>query len=88
MPSPGHSSELIEQPFSIREPMLSGCRLAVLIPVYGENFNMVLRPLLSLAVQRDVQPEQFEIEMVINNKKSEAKSKSAEYKLNQKNLKL
>ncbi|EKD58339.1 MAG: hypothetical protein ACD_56C00147G0007 [uncultured bacterium] len=42
------------------------CKVIVVIPVYGER-DYVFRPLESLAKQKDVKPEDFEVIFVLNN---------------------
>ena len=50
----------------IAEVMGPNCRVAVVIPAYGER-DYILRPLESLAIQKGVKPDQFEAIVVINN---------------------
>lgn len=71
----------------ISTPMNSKCQAAVLIPVYDETPQMLLRPLLSLARQEGIQPEQFEIIVIVNNSRQEAEEKTPAFLANQKILK-
>jgi len=71
----------------IKHPMHINCKAAVLIPALDEDIEMLLRPLVSLAEQQNVKPEEFEIVFIINNNKSEARKKSEVYLTNQKALK-
>jgi len=71
----------------IKQPMHINCKAAVLIPALNEDIEMLLRPLVSLAEQKKVQPEEFEIIFVINNNKNDARKKSKIFLTNQKALK-
>ena len=71
----------------IKQPMHINCKAAVLIPALNEDIEMLLRPLVSLAEQKKVQPEEFEIIFVINNNKNDAIKKSEIFLTNQKALK-
>lgn len=59
---------------------------AVLIPVYDEPVDIVLRPLLSLARQVNIDRNQYEAVLVVNNSKSQALVKSPEFLQNQKTI--
>ena len=50
----------------IPEPMSPACQVCVVIPAYGER-EIILRPLESLACQKDVTSDQFEVIIVVNN---------------------
>jgi hypothetical protein len=64
------------------------CKVAVLVPVYDEQPELILRCLASLASQNGVRPQDYEIVINVNNKKSEARQSSAAYLTNQKVLKV
>lgn len=51
-------------------PMDSRCEVSVVIPAYAEREG-IFRPLLSLARQEGVRPEQFEVLIVVNNPPTE-----------------
>ena len=50
----------------IREPMNPRCEVCVVLPAYNER-EYVLRPLVSLAKQEGVSPDQYEVIIVVNN---------------------
>ncbi len=54
----------------IETRMHSQCEVSVVIPAYAEREG-IFRPLLSLARQEGVKPEQFEVIVVVNNPPSE-----------------
>jgi hypothetical protein len=72
----------------VNEPMDRSCKVAVLIPVYDENFNMILRPIYSLAGQRGVGFDEFEAVVIVNNSRAEAKNKNKAFVANQQAIKL
>ena len=59
----------------IAEPMDSDCKVSVVIPAYGER-GYILRPIESLATQEGVDPNEYELIVVVNNP-SESPAKSA-----------
>ncbi len=61
----------------IAEPMDSRCEVSVVIPVYGER-DWIFRPLESLANQKGVKPDQYEVIFVINNPPEEPEKKAGE----------
>jgi len=67
--------------------MQTACLVSVLIPVYNESVNTLLYSLSSLARQTSVQPEQYEVIMVISNTRRSAINKVKEFKQNKKTLK-
>jgi hypothetical protein len=68
----------------LAEPMLPECRVAVLIPVYDESSEILMRPLQSLVDQQNVNFDDFEVVFIVNNNKQEAKQKSPAFLSNQK----
>lgn len=50
----------------IREPMNPRCEVCVVLPAYNER-EYILRPLVSLAKQEGVNPDQYEVIIVVNN---------------------
>ncbi len=72
----------------IAEPMEKQCRVAVLAPVYEENFEVILQLLDSLAKQKNIKPKEFEMVLIINNSKKEAENKTHVFKTNQSAIKL
>lgn len=52
--------------------MLKTCELAVIIPIFNETPEMLLRPLESLAEQKGVSFQNFEVVFIVNNSKAEA----------------
>lgn len=50
----------------IQEPMNPNCEVCIVLPAYNER-KYILRPLASLATQRGVNPDQYEVIVVINN---------------------
>ncbi|OGL94869.1 hypothetical protein A2348_05270 [Candidatus Uhrbacteria bacterium RIFOXYB12_FULL_58_10] len=54
----------------IETPMDSRCEVSVVIPAYAEREG-IFRPLLSLARQEGVKPEEYEVIFVVNNPPSE-----------------
>jgi hypothetical protein len=72
--------------FDFLPAMEKSCKLSVLIPVYGESLEMVMRPLLSLIAQKGVGFADFEVVMAVNNSRQEALQKTDVFKLNQKIL--
>ena len=71
----------------ILEPMNKDCKLAVILPVYNEGFEILLDCLVSLATQT-APPEQFEVISVVNNSQNEAMLNTASFVNNQNVLKL
>lgn len=69
-----------------RSLMGSGCKVAVLIPVYDEPVGLLLNVLLSLAAQKNVLKKDYEIFVVVNNNRRQAKESSPEFLQNQKTL--
>ena len=72
----------------IESPMDSGCKVAVMIPVYDESHGNILRSLSSLAEQEDVGSDLFEVDFVVNNPKTDAESESEAFFANQESIKL
>lgn len=54
----------------IKEPMSRHCSVSVVIPVYGER-EYILRPIESLANQKDVSKDEYELILVLNNPPTE-----------------
>lgn len=50
----------------IAEPMNPRCEVCVVLPAYSER-GYILRPLTSLAMQEGVNPDQYEVIVVVNN---------------------
>ena len=71
----------------ISSPINPQCRIVVLIPVYNEEIETLLRPLLSLAAQKDITPDLFEVMIVINNNLNDALTKNEVFLSNQAALK-
>ncbi|MDE2311665.1 MAG: glycosyltransferase family 2 protein [Patescibacteria group bacterium] len=63
-----------------------GCRVAVIIPAYNETPRTLVRPLLSLAVQSGVVFDVFEVLVVVNNSRRQARRRSREFLANQRLL--
>lgn len=54
----------------INIPMEKNCRVCVVIPAYGER-DFILRPLSSLARQKNVTADRYEVIIVVNNPREE-----------------
>jgi len=67
----------------IKEPMDGSCRAAVVIPAYNEGIDTLLRPLHSLSKQTGVRPEEFEVLVVVNNRREEAEQRTEAFRTNQ-----
>src|SRR3989338_5279888 len=50
----------------ISTPMDKNCKVAVVVPAYGER-HAILRMIKSLAQQDDVAPDEYELVVVVNN---------------------
>lgn len=59
-------TDLPETEERIKTPMNPNCEVSVVIPAYGE-WDYVLRPLESLAKQKGVTTDQYEVIIVVNN---------------------
>ncbi|MFA5991734.1 MAG: glycosyltransferase family A protein [Candidatus Doudnabacteria bacterium] len=68
--------------------MLKTCKLAVLIPIFNETSEMILRPLESLAEQEGVGFQNFEVVFIVNNSKAEALNKAPAFLVNQQALQI
>lgn len=60
------------------------CKVAVLIPVFNESLDMLLRPLLSLARQTRVRSKDFKVAFVVSNNRKKALDRSTEFLQNRK----
>jgi hypothetical protein len=76
-----------ERGSDIARPMAKQCRVAVMIPVYNETLLTVLRPLLSLARQKEIAPEIFEVDIIVNNSRKEALENAPAFLANREILK-
>lgn len=56
----------------IETPMNENCKACVVIPAYGER-GYIFRPLLSLAQQKNVSTDEYELIVVVNNPSEEPK---------------
>jgi hypothetical protein len=72
----------------ISRPMNQDCKVAVMIPVYNENFSNILRSLSSLAEQKEVNPNLFEVDFIINNSRENAEKNDEIYLQNKESLSL
>lgn len=68
--------------------MLKTCKLTVLIPVYNESPEILLRPLESLIKQNGIKFENFEVVFVVNNSRLEAINKDPAFLSNQQALEI
>lgn len=62
----------------IEKPQNSNCEFAIIIPVYNEQIERILKQIESLKNQQDIDPSQFEIIYVVNNDISKENKKSKE----------
>ncbi|MFA6131585.1 MAG: glycosyltransferase family A protein [Patescibacteria group bacterium] len=72
----------------ISREMNKDCKVAVLIPVYNENTSNILRSLSSLSEQEAVDPKFFEIDLIVNNRQTDAKQKTKAFFSNQEAINL
>ncbi|TSC90988.1 MAG: hypothetical protein CEN90_715 [Parcubacteria group bacterium Licking1014_17] len=78
-----------EKPESfISRPMNQDCKVAVMIPAYNESASNILRSLSSLVEQEEVDSSLFEIDLVVNNRRTDADQKSAAFLTNQESINL
>lgn len=68
----------------IEKPMKKECRVAIMIPVHNEDIETILQPLDSLADQKGVSLESFEVDFIVNNSKKEAEEEQEAFLKNQK----
>jgi len=62
----------------IEAPQNPGCEFAIVIPVYNETTERILKQIESLRGQQEIDPSQFEIIYVVNNDLPSENQKSAE----------
>jgi GT2 family glycosyltransferase len=78
-----------EKPESfIARPMSQDCKVAIMIPAYNENASNILRSLSSLAEQEEVDPNLFEVDLVVNNRKVDAEQNTPAFLANQESIRL
>lgn len=78
-----------EKPESfIARPMSQDCKVAVMVPAYNESASNILRSLSSLAEQEEVNPNLFEVDLVINNRKIDAEQNTPAFLANQESIRL
>jgi hypothetical protein len=78
-----------EKPESfISRPMNRDCKVAVMIPAYNESASDILSSLSSLAEQEEVDSSLFEIDLVVNNRRTDADQKSTAFLANQEAINL
>lgn len=70
-------------PQLLKKPMSSKCLVSVLIPVYNEDLKTILTVLASLARQKYVTTEMFEVVLIVSNSKQEARVKTQAFLQNQ-----
>lgn len=72
----------------IERPMDKECKVAVMVPAYNETTSTILRSLSSLSIQEGINPNMFEVDVVVNNKKRDAQEQTDAFLANQETIKL